>query len=129
MLLYSPLYLSFSAGLFQFCLCVCQYQLAALFSKNLFFLYQLGQKGSKGNSSSATCQNQVNREKSHCIKQLMTRGELCLEGGTAVNVQLSFSYWAVSPDLIAVALSSTSGIFKITLANFFIYPMNHTNTN
>ena len=58
----------------------------------------------------------------------MPRGEYYLEGGAAVTVQLSFSYWAVSPDFIAVALSSTCGIFKITLDNFLIYLMNHTNT-
>ena len=27
----------------------------------------------------------------------MPRGECCLEGGTAVNVQLAISYWAGSP--------------------------------
>ena len=59
----------------------------------------------------------------------MPRGEYYLEGGAAVTVQLSFSYWAVSPDLIAVALSSTCEISKIALDNSLLYLMTQTNTN
>ena len=113
----------------QICVCVATNLLAALFSTHIIFLYQLGQKGSLGNSSCATCQNQVNRWKRHCINQLMTRGEYFLEGGTAVKVQLAISYWVVSPDLIAVALSSTCEISKIALDNSLLYPMTQTNTN
>ena len=114
----------------QICVCVAtKIAHCFFFPKTYSFYIRQVKKGSLGNSSCATCQNQVNREKSHCTIQPMTRGEFCLESGTTVNVQLSFSYWAGSPDFIAVALSSTCGIFKITLDTFLIYPMNHTNTN
>ena len=93
--------------------------LAAFFPKTYSFYISQVKKGSLGHSSSATCQNQVNIEKYHCINQLMPRGEYCLEGGIAVNVQLAMLLGMFSPDFMLQQLGSTWGNSRIFRKNYF----------